>query len=398
MNKKNKKNFYFLVLLQFIAICLMEMSGPFWPIILRNLEDLSVQRLQFFSLLSYIVPIIFAIIVAPFWGKLGDLLGHKQMVIRALLALSITQFLITTVDNVEMIIVYRAIQGIFAGIIAASMSYTSHFLNEEKTKFIAILQSSTAAGIAFGPIFGGLITELLEVQYIFYISSVIAFILALCAMFYLYPANTKNTIKKELKLEKKDDKKFKKEILFILLMVLFVQIAKMIPTTFFVLYVEDFLHRGTFITGVLYSITGFASLIFSPFWGKLFDKISLYKSYLVLFILTLIAAVSSINHILTHNIWLISLNRLLWGIVISAFLPFYYSRLLSIVSKNKSGVWVGYMSSTTKMGNLIGISLGSLVISIFIVTTQGFLVMSIVYLIVSFAILTKMFLLKGKKL
>lgn len=396
MDKKNKKNFYFLVSLQFIAICLMEMSGPFWPIILRDLENLSIQRLQFFSLLAYIVPIIFSILVAPFWGKIGDMFGHKHMVIRALLALSLTQYLITTVNSVETIIIYRALQGIFAGLIAASMAYTSYFLNDEKTKFIAILQSSTAAGIAFGPILGGLVSEFFNLKYIFYISSILAFILALCAMYYLLPDNTKSTIKKEKKSKKIDDINLKKEILFILLMVLFVQIAKMIPTTFFVLYVEEFLHSGTFITGILYSVTGFASLIFSPYWGNLFDKISLYKSYLVLFVLSLIAAISTFNHTLSHNIWFILFNRLIWGIVISAFLPFYYSRLLNIVSKNRSGVWIGYMSSTTKLGNLIGISLGSFVIGIFILTTKGFIVMSIVYLMISFAVLTKIFLLKGK--
>jgi MFS family permease len=361
----------------------MEMSGPFWPVILKKTQLLSDLQLQFYSVAIYIVPIISAMIFAPLWGTLGDKYGHKAMVVRAMLGLSISQLLIGTANGVEMIIFYRTLQGVFAGLIAASMAYSSHFTHNSKAQNISNLQAATSAGIAFGPLVGGLFLEYFEIKVLFYSSGLFSLILAFIAFVFLLP------IPKQKRIQSKkltsEIASLPKELFFVLFIILILQSAKMFPTTFFVLYVQSHLHEGNLLTGLLYSATGFSSLFTAPFWGKYFDYSKDKNNYILLSFLCLLSAVSSIVHILTQNIWLILLARLMWGFFLAAMLSFLYSKILYLVEKEKAGLWLGFGTSSSKIGILIGISLGAAIIS-FNGIFSGFIFMSVLYFISSILI------------
>ena len=64
------------------------MGTPFWPIYLRDLGHLSPPELAAITTLVYAGPLLTALVTTPFWGRLGDRLGHRPMVLRALLALA----------------------------------------------------------------------------------------------------------------------------------------------------------------------------------------------------------------------------------------------------------------------------------------------------------------------
>lgn len=70
----------------------MEMSGPFWPLQIQHL--LGAEQAHYVTLLStlvYVGPMLAAMLLTPFWGRLGDRTGHKPMIVRALLALAVCQ-------------------------------------------------------------------------------------------------------------------------------------------------------------------------------------------------------------------------------------------------------------------------------------------------------------------
>jgi MFS family permease len=84
--------------LQLVAMGAMEMSGPFWPLHLRRLGGLAPAGLAWASAAAYAGPLAMAMCTTPWWGRLGDRVGHKPILLRALLALAATLWWIAATD------------------------------------------------------------------------------------------------------------------------------------------------------------------------------------------------------------------------------------------------------------------------------------------------------------
>jgi MFS family permease len=142
------------------VVAVMEMSGPFWPFYLRQLQEYSEQSLVLWSASLTAAPMLTAALTTPYWGRLGDKIGHKLMLLRAVFALAVTQWWIGQVNHVEIILVIRLLQGALAGVIAASMAYGLSISDEQKQgRTLGGLQSAISAGALIGPIAGGVIAE-----------------------------------------------------------------------------------------------------------------------------------------------------------------------------------------------------------------------------------------------
>ena len=142
--------------LQLVAMGAMEMSGPFWPLHLRRVGGLAPSTLAWASALAYAGPMAMAMCTTPWWGRLGDKVGHKPMLLRALLALAATQWCIAATDSVAMILAVRLLQGGLAGYIAAAQAYGARLVTRaERGALMAQLQAATAIGSVAGPVLGG---------------------------------------------------------------------------------------------------------------------------------------------------------------------------------------------------------------------------------------------------
>src|ERR1700733_6714521 len=109
---------------QFIIICCLDMTDPYWPLIIHHFNSLlSSQEVQYWSAAIYITPFAMTIISIPIWGHLGDKIGHKKMLIRAASALVVTQCLVGFATNPFLILLIRMLQGIFAGYTAAGQAW-----------------------------------------------------------------------------------------------------------------------------------------------------------------------------------------------------------------------------------------------------------------------------------
>src|SRR5437870_9365100 len=110
-----------LLLAQFVIIACLDMSDPYWPLIIHSLNtSISQQYLQYWSAAVYIIPFFITIITTPLWTQLGDKIGHKKMLLRACIVLIITQILTGFASNPFLILAIRLLQGMFAGFTAAA--------------------------------------------------------------------------------------------------------------------------------------------------------------------------------------------------------------------------------------------------------------------------------------
>ncbi|MDE4959430.1 MFS transporter, partial [Francisella tularensis subsp. holarctica] len=86
------------------------------------------------------------------------------------LALAIIQLLIYLTNSALLFITLRFIQGAIAGFLLEAQSYAVVIVSKEfRSLILAWLQSSTAIGIAIGPLIGGVLSTLLSYNQIFLI-------------------------------------------------------------------------------------------------------------------------------------------------------------------------------------------------------------------------------------
>eukprot|EP01030_Chromulinospumella_sphaerica_P003239 gene3239-3166_t len=163
-----------LFVIQLLSMGAMEMSAPFWPQHLRALGHLTSHELALASGIAYAGPMWMAMCLTPWWGRLGDRIGHKPMLLRALLALAVTQLWIASADDTVTILVARLVQGALAGFIAAAQAYGACLVPSDKPdthqqgRVLGVGNSAAKAGALFGAIAGSLILAWIPIHYAFW--------------------------------------------------------------------------------------------------------------------------------------------------------------------------------------------------------------------------------------
>jgi EmrB/QacA subfamily drug resistance transporter len=120
-------------------------------------------------------------------GRMADLLGRKRIFIVGLLLFTIASLVCGLANDISVLIGARAVQGIGAAIISpAALSIVTTTFEEgaERNKALGIWGALGGSGAAAGVLFGGLLTEYLGWQWIFYVNVPVgALVLALTLPF-----------------------------------------------------------------------------------------------------------------------------------------------------------------------------------------------------------------------
>ncbi|KAG0049881.1 hypothetical protein BGZ83_005312 [Gryganskiella cystojenkinii] len=118
-------------------------------------------------------------------GRLGDVFGHRNIYI-----LGVTWFAIWAIVNgfshtPVMLSISRALQGMGAGFTvpsALAILTTTYPVGPERTRALSIFGGTAAIGSVLGVLMGGILGSTIGWRWIFYITGIVAFILALAGM------------------------------------------------------------------------------------------------------------------------------------------------------------------------------------------------------------------------
>lgn len=101
-----------------------------------------------------------AVFLAPF-SRLADIVGRKKIFNLGLIIFTISSFLCAFSPNIEILIVWRIIQGIGGAFIfgTAMAIITSVFPREKRGKALGIVVASVYSGLTLGPFIGGFLTK-----------------------------------------------------------------------------------------------------------------------------------------------------------------------------------------------------------------------------------------------
>lgn len=106
------------------------------------------------------------------YGRLGDILGHKPVYVSGFFVFTLGSLLCAFAGSINMLIVYRVVQGLGAGMLMAMgpAILTSAFPARERGKALGLMGMVVAAALASGPVLGGLLVGYFDWRAIFLIN------------------------------------------------------------------------------------------------------------------------------------------------------------------------------------------------------------------------------------
>lgn len=350
-----KRNLYVMWICQFLAMIGMSSIVPFLPLFVRDLGVTSIEETSKWSGLVFAGPFFVSFFLSPVWGNLGDKYGRKLMTIRAIFGLGIAQLLIGFSQDINQLFVGRLLQGALSGFLPAAMALIASNTPEDKTGYaLGILQSSTAAGTVLGPLFGGLISDLLSFRAVFFVVAALLAFVGIAIMIFV----------KEEKLETKKENFtlienwkyviFNKKFLIASILITLTALGISFVRPIFVLYIETLEINKNYlptITGALYSIVGIFSIFSAYWWGKKVEIFGLSKSVMMAALLT--GLMYTLHFVITNPYYLIPV-RIVLGFGYGALLPLLFTAISKNVSKDRRGGVMGVSSSFQIIGNLVG--------------------------------------------
>lgn len=348
-----------LFLIQLVSMGAMEMTAPFWPLHLRQLGQLSPTALAWASSIAYAGPMVTAMLLAPLWGRWGDSIGHKPMLLRALVALALTQLWIAYSNDTAVILVARLVQGGLAGFIAAAQAYGGSLVGKaERGALMARLQMATAVGSILGPVLGGWLYDAFDFRTVNLSAAAICAVCAI-AVWLSLPSIAAQPKKSKSHIAARPVSVLT-PVLGLLLAIVLVQASKMMPQAFFGVYAEQVLRTPAWITGLCYGATALGLCIAAPLWARRFalreEGKVLREVELVCWASVAIVAVQA----LSVNVPVFVITRILWGVCLGALLPVFYGLLSTRADTAYQGEVLGAGNSAAKAGALLGIGIGAL--------------------------------------
>ncbi|MFE0015497.1 MFS transporter [Mesorhizobium sp. NPDC059054] len=117
--------------------------------------DTSFQRVQW-VVLAYLLTVTITIVTA---GRLGDLIGHRRMLIGGISLFALASGLCGAVSSLWLLIAARALQGLGAAVLMAlSIAFVRDTVAKDRTgSAMGLLGTMSAIGTALGPSLGGVL-------------------------------------------------------------------------------------------------------------------------------------------------------------------------------------------------------------------------------------------------
>lgn len=347
--------------IQLVSMGAMEMSGPFWPVHLRQLTD-SDTLFSFASVAVYVGPMLGILLTSAFWGRIGDRYGHKLMMIRALAGLTLTQLGLALFSDLWTILVLRFLQGACAGYIAPAQAYgVSIEVPSRRARLFALLQISTNVGSLLGAVVGGLI---LDHATFFWINLSAAALCAVCTVIAALTLPNVPPVKKTT--APSTGGTWQASALLPLLTVMgILLLARMLPQTSFALYVSTTFAVSNALVGLCYGLLALGFILSATAWARQFEGRSQADSLRRLtWVVAGCIALTALAG-LTRNPLVFVLAYFVWGVLLGATTPVLMALASRTADSTQQGHVLGIAQGTAQFASIVGICAGGLLSQVY---------------------------------
>lgn len=353
---------------------------PFLPMYLVRELGVAEEDVSLWSGVVFSSTFIVSAVMAPIWGRMADKHGKRSMAIRAALLLSASYFLGGVVRSPEELTMMRIFQGFAAGLWPMALAIMTLYAPKEKLGFsLGVMQGALMGGNVLGPLFGGGFAELFGMRLSFFAAS---FCLLVNALFFIFVIKEPPAPAEEKKEKTSAGSLWHKPLIrHMLIYAVFVQMVILLIQPILTTYVAELagnLPNLIFISGFVFSLGGFASVIAAPLWGKLGQS----KGFMRTFLLSLSGAgVLFLLQGLPRSLYLFAILQFAIGLFFAGIHPSINALLASHTPAEMKGSIFGVLFSAQQMGCIIGPLLGGTVATLFgesyVFYTAGILLLAI---------------------
>ena len=376
------------------------MIFPFLPLYIDSLGSAGGLSTELLSGLVLSAQGITMMIAAPVWGAVADRFGRKKMIMRALFGGAITLGLMGLVQNAEQLIILRALQGLVSGTVSANNALVAAAAPRHRVGFaMGTLQVGLWAGVAIGPLLGGVLADLFGYTLPFMLTALLLVVGGLVVLL---------GVNEDFKAPAKQNKSHAAAIVHnwksilrasgvapVLLIRFQASLARVIimpiaPLFVVSLMVSDSDANNTY-AGLVMAISAATSTIGAVYLGNLGDRISHRK---VLFFCAAAATALYIPQAFVGDVWQLLFLQGLAGVVAGGMVAAPSALLSRYTHKDTAGAVYGIdnsvMASSKALAPLVGAS-----IALMLGMRGTFIASAVVFAIIA---LTALYVLPSDKL
>ena len=335
---------------------------PFLPVYL--LRDLGVapEEVNFWAGLSFAVTFLGCTIMAPYWGALADHVGQRKMALRAGYGLALTYFLTGVCQNVYQLLAVRVLCGVVAGFVPACMSMASSSLPENRMGWgMGLMQTALSSGTIMGPLMGGYMASWFGMRMSFYVGSLALFAGTIAVMLVVKDLTIlqRGSFNASSLWHDLQDTLRNRELRFIMLMFFMVQTCVMTIQPLIPMHVGQLMGAmgddAVKMSGVIFSLAGFAGILAAPFWGKRGQS---YGYVRIFALVTFTAGFINLFQVFIQDVWQFAAIQFVYGLFLAGAVPNINANLTVVTDKNTRGKAFGLSTSANQFGGVVGPLLG----------------------------------------
>ncbi len=157
---------------------------PFLPLYVESLGSSTGINIELLAGGVYSAQAVTMMIASPIWGMIADRYGRKLMIQRASFGGAFVILLMAFAQSAEQLIALRALQGLISGTVAANSALMAAQTPRKHTGYaMGMLQVGLGAGVALGPLLGGLLADRLGYAPTFYATALLLLLAGLVVHF-----------------------------------------------------------------------------------------------------------------------------------------------------------------------------------------------------------------------
>ena len=339
---------------------------PILPLFIEQLGVHNIAEIEEWSGIAYGVTFILMAVFSPIWGKAADRYGRKPMLLRASMGMALVLTCMGFVQNVYQLVGLRLLQGTISGYYSAAITLVATQTPKDRSGWaLGTLSTGAVAGMLLGPLLGGAVAEVLGIRSVFFTIGALLLVAFFAALLFVsenfVPSETKSPTFREVW----RTMPFPQLTIAMFVTSLILQLALMSIQPILTVYIAS-LSTDTghiaMISGMVFAVSGLASIIAAPRLGALADKIGPQK---VMAVALLAAGLLFIPQALVRNPWELMALRFLLGIATASLLPSINSMIRQITPDEITGRIYGYNQSAQFIGSFGGAVMGGQIASMF---------------------------------
>lgn len=364
-----QRTLYLLFFTQLVNAVAFSTIFPFLPLYVEELGSIFGLNIQLLAGLVFSAQAATMMIASPIWGGIADRFGRKLMIQRAQFGGAVLLTLMAFVQNAEQLVLLRAVQGLITGTAAANNALIAAVIPRKHTGYaMGLMQVGMGAGVAFGPLIGGLLADAFGYQAAFFGTGLLLLISGLLVTFGVQEKldpqqaihNSRATLSKEFRHVLSADGVIPTYSLRFLSQMAQMMIIPIAPFIIQTLVIRSF-SINTFIGLVLGASAG-ATTLSAVYLGRLGDRIGHRK---VLIFSAAAAGLLYLPHYFVTHDWHIMLLQALAGVAMGGVLPTISALLASYTDSGEEGAVYGLDNSINAAGRAVAPIIGGLVASWF---------------------------------